>query len=92
MGSPILSVYLPENEKKIDQFMDRLHFARYAPTLGGIRTSLSHPVTSSHPHVPDDIRRSMGITPGMLRISVGTENPEDLIQDFRQALTAFDET
>ena len=92
LGSPILSVYLPENEKKIDQFMDRLHFARYAPTLGGIRTSLSHPVTSSHPHVPDDIRRSMGITPGMLRISVGTENPEDLIQDFRQALTAFDET
>lgn len=92
LGSPILSVYLPEDEEKIDQFMDRLHFARYAPTLGGIRTSLSHPVTSSHPHVPDDIRRSMGITPGMLRISVGTENPEDLIQDFRQALTAFDET
>ena len=91
LGSPILSVYLPEDIEKISRFMDRLRFARYAPTLGGIRTSLSHPVTSSHPNVPDDIRRAMGITPGMLRISVGTEEPEDLIQDFRQALTVFDE-
>lgn len=90
VGSPILSVYLPEDEEKISRFMDHLRFARYAPTLGGIRTSLSHPVTSSHPNVPDDIRRTMGITPGMLRISVGTEDAEDLIQDFRQALTVFD--
>ena len=48
-------------------------------------------MTSSHPNVPDDVRRAMGITPGMLRISVGTEDPEDLIQDFRQALAVFDE-
>lgn len=89
LGSPILSVYLPEDEEKISRFMDRLRFARYAPTLGGIRTSLSHPVTSSHPNVPDNIRRAMGITPGMLRISVGTENAEDLIRDFEQAMEVF---
>lgn len=89
LGSPILSIYLPEDEKKISRFMDRLHFAKYAPTLGGIRTSLSHPVTSSHPNVPDNIRRAMGITPGMLRISVGTENAGDLIRDFTQALELF---
>ena len=89
LGSPILSIYLPEDVEKISIFMDRLHFAKYAPTLGGIRTSLSHPVTSSHPNVPDDIRRAMGITPGLLRVSVGTENAEDLIRDFEQALEVF---
>ncbi len=89
IGSPILSVYLPEDMEKISDFIGRLHFAKYAPTLGGIRTSLSHPVTSSHPNVPDDIRRAMGITPGLLRISVGTENAEDLIRDFQQALEVF---
>ena len=91
LGCPILSIYLPEDEDGISAFMDRLHFARYAPTLGGIRTSLSHPVTSSHPNVPDDIRRAMGITPGLIRISVGTEDAEDLIRDFTQALGVFGE-
>ncbi len=90
LGCPMLSIYLPEDDmEKISQFMDRLHFARYAPTLGGIRTSMSHPVTSSHPNVPDDIRRAMGITPGMIRISVGTEDADDLIRDFHQALQVF---
>lgn len=89
LGSPILSVYLPEDVDKISAFMDRLQFAKYAPTLGGIRTSLSHPVTSSHPNVPDDIRRAMGITPGLIRVSVGTENANDLIADFEQALEVF---
>jgi len=89
LGSPILSIYLPEDVEKISLFMDRLNFAKYAPTLGGIRTSMSHPVTSSHPNVPDDIRRAMGITPGLLRISVGTENADDLIRDFEQALEVF---
>ena len=50
---------------------------------------MSHPVTSSHPNVPDDIRRAMGITPGMIRISVGTEDADDLIRDFHQALQVF---
>jgi len=90
LGCPILSIYLPEDQDKMSQFMDRLNFARYAPTLGGIRTTLSHPVTSSHPNVPDDIRRAMGITPGLLRISVGTENADDLAADFEQAMRVFD--
>lgn len=90
LGCPILSIYLPEEPEKISAFMDRLQYATYAPTLGGLRTTLSHPVTSSHPNVPDHIRRAMGITPGLLRISAGTENAEDIIRDFEQALTVFD--
>ena len=88
-GCAMLSFTLPEDRERINAFMDALHFARYAPTLGGVRTTLSHPVTSSHPHVPDAVRRSMGITPGMIRVSVGLEDPDDLIGDFLQALHVF---
>lgn len=89
LGCPIFSIYLPEDKEKINRFMRQLQFANYAPTLGGLKTTLSHPVTSSHYNVPDDARRAMGITPGMIRISVGTENAEDLIRDFEQALGVF---
>lgn len=88
--TPMLSFILPEDTEKIDQFMQKLHFAKYAPTLGGIRTTMSHPVTSSHPNVPDPVRRKMGITPGMIRISTGIEKAEDLIKDFEDALSVFD--
>ena len=86
----MLSFVVPEDMDKIDDFMSRLNFAHYAMTLGGFRSSLSHPVVSSHNHVPDDVRRAMGITPGMFRLSVGIEESDDLIADFRQALKAFD--
>ncbi len=87
----IMSFVLPEDMGKIDAFMKRLKFAHYATTLGGIRTTLNHPVTSSHAHMPDEDRRRMGITPGMFRLSVGIENVDDLIADFYQALEVFEE-
>ncbi|WP_181444415.1 PLP-dependent aspartate aminotransferase family protein [Bacillus sp. 03113] len=89
--SGMLSFVVPEDMEKIDAFMKKLNFAHYAPTLGGLRTTLNHTVTSSHSHVPDDIRRQMGITPGMFRLSVGIEDADDLIADFTQALEVFRE-
>ena len=86
----MLSFEVPEDMEKIDDFMSRLNFAHYAMTLGGFRSSLSYPCVSSHGHVPDDIRRAMGITPGLFRLSVGLEEADDLIRDFQQALKAFD--
>lgn len=87
----IMSFVLPEDMGKIDMFMSRLKFAHYATTLGGIRTTLNHPVTSSHAHMPDEDRRRMGITPGMFRLSVGIEGVNDLIEDFYQALQVFND-
>ena len=85
----MMSFVVPEEMEKIERFMGRLHFARYAVTLGGIHTTLNHPVTSSHRRMPDENRRKLGITPGMFRLSVGIEEPEDLIKDFYQALEVF---
>lgn len=91
----MLSIMLPEAEgedktRLVDKFTSNLKFVRYASTLGGIHTTLMHPVTSSHCDVPDDKRRAMGVTPGLIRISVGIEDPEDLINEFTQALDALD--
>lgn len=89
--SGMMSIILnTEDEAKIDKFMAKLEFIHYATTLGGLRTTLNHPCTSSHSHMPDADRRKMGITPGMFRVSVGIENTEDLINDFKQAFAALD--
>lgn len=85
----MLSFEMINDKEKINQFMDRLHLAHYAPTLGGIRTSLSHPLHSSHHHVPAKELAKMGISYGLMRVSVGIEDADDLIADFRQALTVF---
>ena len=58
-------------------------------TLGGLRTSMSHPVSSSHYGVPEEIRLKMGIHEGLLRVSVGTEDIDDLISEFNSALDVF---
>lgn len=90
--SGMLSIVLPEAlapheaTAYVDKFTMSLNFVHYASTLGGIHTTLMHPVTSSHADVPDDKRRAMGITPGMIRISCGIENTDDLITEFTQAL------
>ena len=87
----MISIILPENRQKMNQFMRKLNLAHYAMTLGGYRTTLSYPVLSSHYDMPEEERQKIGITHGMLRISVGIENTEDLLHDFKQALTVYDD-
>lgn len=82
----MLSIELPENRSKMNAFMRALSFAHYAMTLGGYRTTLSYPVMSSHYDVPKEERLKMGITDGLLRISCGIEDTNDLVKDFLDAL------
>ncbi|AXL21723.1 trans-sulfuration enzyme family protein [Megasphaera stantonii] len=86
----MLSFEMPEDREKINAFMRRLHIAKYAMTLGGYATTLSYPILSSHASVPRDIRLKMGITDGLMRVSVGLEDVQDLIADFTQALSVFE--
>lgn len=79
----MLSIELPEDLKKINKFMRTLKLAHYAMTLGGYRTSFAYPVMSSHSDMTRDERLAIGITDGLLRISVGIENIKDLINDFK---------
>ncbi len=65
---------------------DSLKVAINAMSLGGVETLVSIPVYSSHINMTDEELKRHGVTPGMIRISVGVEGIEDLIEDFRQAL------
>jgi cystathionine gamma-lyase/cystathionine beta-lyase/cystathionine gamma-lyase/homocysteine desulfhydrase len=62
----------------------RLH--SLAESLGGVETLISHPATMTHASVPADRRAALGITDGMVRISAGIEDIEDLKEDLTQAL------
>ncbi len=70
--------------------MNTLKLASLAPTLGDVDTLVLHPATSSHLHVAKELREQNGITDGLVRVSVGIENPADLIGDFEQAHMGFD--
>jgi methionine-gamma-lyase len=66
--------------------LNGLQVAKLAVSLGGTETLAQHPATMTHADVPPDEQGGMGITPGMVRISVGIEHPDDIIADLRQAL------
>jgi cystathionine beta-lyase/cystathionine gamma-synthase len=57
-----------------------------APSLGGIETLLTRPATTSHAGLSREERRQLGISEALIRMSVGIESPEDIVDDFRQAL------
>jgi cystathionine beta-lyase/cystathionine gamma-synthase len=56
--------------------------------LGGLETLATHPATTTHADVDPEVRKRLGITDGLIRISVGLEDPDDILADFKQALNA----
>ncbi|MCP9235495.1 PLP-dependent aspartate aminotransferase family protein [Lewinella sp. JB7] len=71
------------------QFMNRLKFCTLTPTLGDVDTLVLHPATMSHRGIPRDVRLAHGITDGLIRLSVGIEAIEDILDDLDQALTGL---
>ena len=75
-----------ENAKTV---LNRLRLMALAESLGGVETLISHPAIMTHASVPADRRAMLGITDGLIRISVGIEDVEDLRADLEQALSAL---
>jgi cystathionine beta-lyase/cystathionine gamma-synthase len=66
--------------------LNHVHLCSLAESLGGVETLISHPAMMTHASVPANIRQQIGITDGLVRLSVGIEDVEDLIADLDQAL------
>jgi methionine-gamma-lyase len=68
--------------------IDLLSLVRPATSFGGPETLVCHPATSTHVGLQAAELDSMGVTEGLLRVSVGLEHPDDIVADFRSALAA----
>ena len=82
----VLSFELQGPPERADGFAARVRIPAVAPSLGGVHTLLTRPATTSHSGLSRGDRQRLGISDGLLRLSVGIEATEDLLEDFEQAL------
>jgi len=68
------------------RFVGRTKIFALAESLGGVESLIGHPASMTHASVPAEMRRRMGLTDSLVRLSVGIEDVEDLIADLDQAL------
>jgi len=80
------SLFIKGGEEESFRFLDNLRIAKLAVSLGGTETLASHPAAMTHLSVPDERKAALGITDNLVRVSIGIEDPDDLIADFDQAL------
>ncbi len=76
-------------EAEAFRLLDAVQIMKLAVSLGGTETLISHPASTTHSGVPKELRDNLGVTDGLIRISVGIENADDLIADLEQALAAI---
>ena len=84
--SGMLSFELEGDVAAADRFMRSTTLPIVAPSLGGVETLITRPATTSHAGLSADERRQLGISDNLIRVSVGIESTEDLIEDFERAM------
>lgn len=82
----MISFEIDGGEAEVFRFLNAMSVVRLATSLGGTESLASHPWTMAPPTVPDEQKMAIGVTPGLVRLSVGIENVSDLIGDLDQAL------
>jgi len=85
-GGGIVTFEVKGGKDRAFRFIDELEMIRYTSNLGDSRSIATHPATTTHAKLTDNERESLGIKPGTIRLSVGLEDKEDIIEDILQAL------
>jgi cystathionine gamma-synthase len=70
----------------VKKILNGVKIISYAESLGGVESLITYPLLQTHQSIPEEIRNKLGITDKLLRLSVGIENSEDLIDDLKQAM------
>ncbi|GAA4372704.1 aminotransferase class I/II-fold pyridoxal phosphate-dependent enzyme [Hymenobacter koreensis] len=86
MFGGMMSILLEDDQEAVSGFMRRCQRFPFAPSLAGVDSSLSYPLGTSHRALTPEQQRDLGITLGLVRLSVGIEPAEELVEDLRQAL------
>ncbi|WP_157217689.1 trans-sulfuration enzyme family protein [Flavisphingomonas formosensis] len=87
-GGTILSLYLDGGRTQAHGLLDALQLVDISNNIGDSRSLMTHPASTTHAGLSAEVRESMGVTEGMLRLNVGLEHPDDVIEDFDRALKA----
>jgi O-succinylhomoserine sulfhydrylase len=85
---PIFSIYLDGGRAQAHGLLDALKLVDISNNIGDSRSLMTHPCSTTHAGLTAEVRAEMGVEEGMLRLNVGLEDPDDLIEDFDQALRA----
>lgn len=85
-GGTVLSLDLAAGQDAAFKFLNALTIPVISNNLGDAKSILTHPATTTHQRLPQDQKDALGITPGLVRMSVGLEETADLIADVKQAL------
>ena len=87
-GGTVLSLDLAGGQDAAFRFLNALEIVTISNNLGDAKSIATHPATTTHQRLPDDRKAALGITPGLVRLSVGLEDTADLLADLRGALDA----
>ena len=82
----MMSIVLDTNLEGVNTFLSNLKIFTLAESLGGVESLIEHPAIMTHASIDKKIRDSLGISDSLLRLSVGIEDVEDIIEDLKQAL------
>ena len=85
----MISVVIKGGLKNASQFMQNLKLFALAESLGGVESLVNHPAIMTHASVPKEIRKRLGISDSLVRLSIGIEDIGDLIEDIRNALESL---
>lgn len=88
LGGGIVTIEIKGGVARGQQFLNALKMCSLSSNLGDARTIVTHPATTTHSKLSAEERAAVGITNGMVRISVGLEHVEDILHDIKQALEA----
>jgi O-succinylhomoserine sulfhydrylase len=86
LGGGILTFSVKGGYERAVRFMDSLKILSLSANLGDTRTIVTHPASTTHSKLSENERNAVGITPGLIRVSVGLENIQDIINDIEQSL------
>lgn len=81
----MISVRLADSER-VTEVLSAVKVFTFAESLGGVESLVTYPTTQTHADIPQELRESYGLTPDLIRLSIGVEDPADLISDLQQAL------
>ena len=87
-GGTVVTLEIAGGQEGAFRFLNALEIVKISNNLGDAKSIITHPATTTHQRLPAEQKAELGITPGLVRLSLGIEDQGDLIGDVMQALDA----